>query len=272
MWMSLLVISADPHPLCDASFFFHQLLAGVDVAIPSRASTPSQRRVFDMAKQMQNYMYLVGDAQARECVAVDAVYDPAGVMAAAEALGCNVTAAVATHFHYDHIGHNGQTFGGPGMSLPGLRHFIELGLPAYIHSSELAVAAQQISVQAEQLSPLVDGDAVSVGSVRLRVLHTPGHSPGSIMLIATTDDGQPRLALSGDTVFPGSCGRLDLPGSSVDAMYSSLQAKVAALDDDLALFPGHAYSGSSSTVGREKASGFLRPSITLGSWRSMMSR
>ena len=84
-WMSLLAAGADPHPLCDASFFFHQLLAGVDVAVPSRASTPSQRRVFDMAKQMQNYMYLVGDAQTRECVAVDAVYDPAGVMAAADA-------------------------------------------------------------------------------------------------------------------------------------------------------------------------------------------
>ena len=71
--MPLLATGVDPHPLCDASFFFHQLLAGVDVAVPSRASTPSQRRVFDMAKQMQNYMYLVGDAQTRECVAVDAV-------------------------------------------------------------------------------------------------------------------------------------------------------------------------------------------------------
>ena len=60
----------------------------------------------------------------------------------------------------------------------------------YIHASELAVAAQQISAQAEQLSPLGDGDEVSVGSVRLRVVHTPGHSPGSILLIATTDDGQ----------------------------------------------------------------------------------
>ena len=120
---SLLATGANPHPLCDASFFFHQLLAGVDVAVPSRAISPSQRLVFDMAKQMQNYMYLVGDAQTRECVVVDAVYDPAGVVAAAEALGCNVTAAVATHFHYDHIGHKGQTFGGPGMSLPGLRHF-----------------------------------------------------------------------------------------------------------------------------------------------------
>ena len=77
MWLTyLLATGVDPHPLCDANFFFHQLLSGVDVAIPSHASTPSQRRVFNLAKQMQNYMYLVGDAQSGECVAVDAVYDP----------------------------------------------------------------------------------------------------------------------------------------------------------------------------------------------------
>lgn len=73
-------------------------------------------------------------------------------------------------------------------------------------------------------------------------------------------------------VFPGSCGRLDLPGSSVDAMFTSLQTKVAALDDDLPLFPGHAYSGASSTVAKEKASGFLSPSITRARWRRMMAR
>ena len=266
----LLLSAADPHPLCDASFFFHQLLAGVDVAIPERASSKSQRLVYDLAKGMKNYIYLVGDARTRECIAVDAVYDPEGVVAMAEALGCNVTAAVATHFHYDHIGHNGQTFGGPGMLLPGLRHFVDRGLTAYIHSRELAVAAQQVSVPIDALTPLEEGDVVRVGGVQLRVLHTPGHSPGSITLVASDADQVARLALTGDTVFPGSCGRLDLPGSSVDAMHTSLQTKVAKLDDDLPLFPGHAYGGASSTVGKERESGFLSPAITLERWRRMM--
>ena len=84
-------------------------------------------------------------------------------------------------------------------------------------------------------------------------------------------DNEPRLALTGDTIFPGSCGRLDLPGADVDAMYDSLRALREVLDDGLPLFPGHAYSGESSTVGREKAAGFLRP-MSRAQWRRMMQR
>ena len=207
-----------------------------------------------MAKGMQNFMYLVGDAQAGRCIAVDAVYDPEGVVSTAEKLGCNVTAFVATHFHYDHIGHNGRTYGGPGLHVPGMHHFVsDLGLPGYIHETELSVAAQQTSVSADALTPLRDGDELTIGEVTLQVLHTPGHSPGGMTLLASVG-GQQRLALTGDTVFPGSCGRLDLPGSSVDAMFTSLQTTLAALDDELPLFPGHAYSGASSTVGAERES------------------
>lgn len=272
-WLILATAAAapPPHELCDAQFFFHQMLAGESVAIPARAQTTVQRKLFEMARSMQNYMYLVGDAQTMECVAVDACYDPEGVAATAADLGCNLTAFVATHFHWDHIGHEGKIFGGPGMRIPGMRHGVaELGLPGYIHETELAVAAQQIGVAADALSPLSDGEVLHVGAVELRVLHTPGHSPGGMTLVASAG-GQPKLALSGDTVFPGSCGRLDLPGSSVDAMYTSLQTKLAALDDELPLFPGHAYSGASSTVGKEKRSGLLR-SMSLDRWRRMMAR
>ena len=79
------------------------------------------------------------------------------------------------------------------------------------------------------------------------------------------------LALTGDTVFPGSCGRLDLPGSSVDAMFSSLQSLRERLSDELPIFPGHGYSGASSTAAREKATGLLRP-LTQAQWRRMMAR
>ena len=91
------------HELCDERFLFRPLLAGRDVAIPARARGAAQTRVFSMAKSMQNIMYILGDRSTGECVAVDACYDPEGVVAAAESLGCNVTAAVGTHFHYDHV-------------------------------------------------------------------------------------------------------------------------------------------------------------------------
>ena len=78
--------------------------------------------------------------------------------------------------------------------------------------------------------------------------------------------------LTGDTIFPGSCGRLDLPGASVDAMHASLATLRGKLSDALPLFPGHAYSGEESTIGIEKTQGLLRPGITRESWRRMMTR
>ena len=265
------IIGIEPHHLCDERFFFHQLLAGRDVANPDKALGAVERALFATAKSMQNYMYLVGDASSGECVAVDAAYDPAGVVAAGRDLGCNVTAALGTHFHYDHIGHENRIPLGPGMVLPGLRYFVnDLSLPGYIHETERATAAMQIGLAPGSLKPLSDGDVLSVGDVRLRIIHTPGHSPGGMTIVASLG-GTDRLALTGDTVFPGSCGRLDLPGSSVEAMYGSLQALSEALgDDSLPLFPGHAYNGASSTVGRERATGLLRP-MTREQWKRMMS-
>lgn len=269
--LSLLVstLAYEPHALCDERFLFHQLLAGRDVAVPEHAGDAQQYKVFSMAKSMQNFMYLVGDAVTRECVAVDPCYDPEGMVAAAEVIGCNVTAALGTHFHYDHIGHAGHVPMGPGLVLPGLSHFVG-AVPTYIHEKELAAAAKQIDVATESLSPVTDGDVLRVGAVELRVLHTPGHSPGGVTLVASVD-GMARLALTGDTIFPGSCGRLDLPGSSVDAMYTSLRYLHDSLDDALPLFPGHAYSGASSTVAKEKVSGLLKP-MSKSQWRRMMAR
>ena len=266
----LVVAEPQQHELCDERFLFQPLLAGRDVAVPGRAVGATQQRVFSMAKSMQNLMYVLGDAKTGECVAVDACYDPEGVVAAAESLGCNVTAAIGTHWHYDHIGHAGHVPNGPGLVLPGLDHFAHAGVPCYIHQRELSTAATQIGVEPTALTALQHGDVVRVGAVELRVIHTPGHSPGGLTLVAYVDN-EPRLALTGDTIFPGSCGRLDLPGADVDAMYDSLRALREVLDDGLPLFPGHAYSGESSTVGREKAAGFLRP-MSRAQWRRMMQR
>ena len=266
--------TAAEHELCDERFLFRQLLAGRDVAQPSRAANPEQAQVFQMAKGMQNFMYLVGDREARQCVAIDACYDPEGVVAAAASLGCNITMAIGTHFHYDHIGHvGGKVLGGPGLPLPGLSQLLtSLSIPGFIHQIELATAAMQIGVAAEALSPVVDGDLLRIGGgdVSLRVIETPGHSPGGITLVVAIGDEE-RLVLTGDTVFPGSCGRLDLPGSSVDAMHESLSYLRETLDEALPLFPGHAYGGASSTVGREKHAGLLRP-MSISQWRRMMSR
>ena len=257
--------------VCDERLFFHQLLAGRDFAVPARAQSAQQKNVFSLAKQMQNFAYIVGDAETREAVVIDPAYDPQGVMATAESLGYNVTACIGTHFHYDHIGHAGTVPFGPGMVLPGVRELVrDYSLPAYIHATERATAAAQVALPVDSLTGLVHGEVVHVGQVALRVLHTPGHSPGSMVMVASVD-GENRLAVTGDTVFPGSCGRLDLPGSSVDAMYTSLQQTLGELNNTLAIFPGHAYSGASSTIGAERTKGLLRP-MSIERWRRMMAR
>jgi len=246
------------------------MLAGQDFAKSEQGLSVAQQQVFTFAKKMQNFAYLIGDASTRECIAIDVAYDPEGVVAIAKKLGCNISAALGTHFHYDHIGHLGKVPGGPGMMLPGMRHFVhDLSLPGFIHQVELATAANQIGVSSTALTPLNDGDVLHVGAVDLHMIHTPGHSPGSITLVASIN-GSERLALTGDTIFPGSCGRLDLPGSSIDAMYKSLST-LRKLDDNLPLFPGHAYNGESTTVQREKSTGLLRP-MTKTQWARMMSR
>jgi glyoxylase-like metal-dependent hydrolase (beta-lactamase superfamily II) len=96
------------------------------------------------------------------------------------------------------------------------------------------------------------GDVVELGPVRVRLLHTPGHTPGSqCFLVETT--GRPGVLVSGDTLFLGSCGRVDLPGSDPKAMFESLHHTLGALPDETLLFPGHRYAAQpSSTLGEQK--------------------
>jgi glyoxylase-like metal-dependent hydrolase (beta-lactamase superfamily II) len=185
---------------------------------------------------------------------------------------------------------------GRGIVVPGIKEWSAKGLPVYVPSLELERAATQAGVLESSLSPLGDGQCLRVGRFGVELLHTPGHSPGSTCLrvtdgvpaIATDDSAEDNntsanasssegsapvdlLLLSGDTVFPGSCGRLDLPGSDPAVMYDSLR-RLAALPDNLPIYPGHSYGGESSTIGREKATGFLRNDITRAQWMNSMVR
>ena len=93
----------------------------------------------------------------------------------------------------------------------------------------------------------------------MRWIHTPGHSPGSSVLVFSGDvetgtgKGQ-GIALSGDTSIPGSCGRLDMPDGSVEKMYESMKKCRQLIDKNCVVYPGHAYNGNFSTIGRECSS------------------
>lgn len=132
-------------------------------------------------------------------------------------------------------------------------------LPVYAHALEVKRLANQTGLSEDEIKPLRQGTTLPIaGGGSLEVLHTPGHSGGSVCLcVRPADSKRMHSVVVGDTLFPGSCGRLDLPDSDVSAMFDSL-ATLRALDDKLTVYPGHGYSGPSTSIAQEKASGLLR--------------
>ena len=261
--------------------WIRQLLPGRDIAISS--SSPEEALIFGAAKQMKNFIYLVGDASSRECYVVDPCWDPRGIVAFAASQKMKVVGAFPTHYHFDHAGGAipppfvAMVYGPmskPGARLPGLREMgRDHGAALYCHALERERLAKQCDVGLDELHPLEQGSTLLLGTAgHLEVLHTPGHSSGSVCVRVNTgspgSDGTRTLSVfTGDTVFPGSCGRLDLPDSDKGAMYDSLQ-KLRTLADDIQVYPGHAYSGDKSTIGQEKVRGLLRP-FSKAEWLSM---
>mmetsp|Transcript_31681 Transcript_31681/g.50877 ORF Transcript_31681/g.50877 Transcript_31681/m.50877 type:complete len:384 (-) Transcript_31681:100-1251(-) len=246
---------------------FKQLLPGRDIALPARATGP-MKMIHEAAVKMQNFIYLVGDARTRRCFVVDACWDTTGIVAYARRHKITIVGAIPTHYHFDHTGGKVPSFlramvagpFGPEPVVPGLGDMKkEHGVPVYSHASEVEKIASQCSLDASEIEPLNQGQTIDVsGEWRLKVLHTPGHSGGSICLMLQSADGTARLLCTGDTIFPGSCGRLDLPDSDKKAMFDSLDI-LRKLPDMLEMYPGHAYSGDKSTIAQEKRTGLLRP-------------
>ena len=185
-------------------------------------------------------VHILADARSREAIAIDtATPSLAWIVGELAARDWTLKLIVSTHGHWDHIGDNAAVAAGTGAEIAvhpldreRLTHPRPLLAPFHIPPSVPAV-------------DLAEGGVIRFGEIRLRVLHTPGHTEGSVCLLAE-DDG---LLYSGDTLFAGAWGRVDLPGGDADAMVASL-ARLTELEDRLAVLPGH---GPATTVGRERA-------------------
>ncbi len=214
------------------SLYFRQLLAGRDFA----ESNPA-------ARQMENFVYLIGDADRREAMVVDPAWDVGGILDQLKRDDMKLSGALVTHYHPDHIG--GHLF---GHDIQGLSELIASApVPVYVDANEAEGVRQITGLSASDLRVVHGGDSISVGEVPVRFLHTPGHTPGSQCFLVNED----RL-VSGDTLFIGACGRVDLPGGDPEAMYRSL-SQLAQLGDEVVLFPGHDYGDRpSKAMGQEK--------------------
>jgi glyoxylase-like metal-dependent hydrolase (beta-lactamase superfamily II) len=178
---------------------------------------------------MENYVYLIGDAETRECAVVDPAWDVPAVFRAVSADGLILRAVILTHHHYDH------SDGVPDV----LR---EVSVPVLVHEAD----AVRIKGAGKWLRKVSDGETLKLGNVSARLLHTPGHSPGSQCIQAGG------ALLTGDTLFIGCCGRVDLPGGDPKALYSTLR-RLLDLPNDLVVYPGHHYSHlASAPLGSEK--------------------
>jgi hydroxyacylglutathione hydrolase len=194
---------------------------------------------------MQNYVYLVGDPTTRQCAVVDAAWDVDAIVRAAEAEGYTITHDLVTHFHPDHLGGDFM-----GHHVIGAAELLARGLPVkvVIHKAEMPFVHRLTGLSASDVTAVESGDEITIGSLPVKLVHTPGHTPGSQCFLIGD------AVVSGDTLFIGSCGRVDLPGSSPEDMYHSLHDVLGALPDETVLYPGHNYAPpkSSSTIGEEK--------------------
>lgn len=182
---------------------------------------------------------VLGDPRSKEAVAIDtATPSLAWIAEELAAREWTLRLIISTHGHWDHIGDNAavaEHTGAPIAVHPLDRHRLVDPQPLWAPFEIVP------SVPAVELA---EGGEIRFGGIRLSVLHTPGHTEGSVCLLAA-DDG---LLLSGDTLFAGGWGRVDLPGGSAEQMAESI-ARLAALDDPLRVVPGH---GAATTIGRER--------------------
>jgi hydroxyacylglutathione hydrolase len=189
---------------------------------------------------MQNFVYLIGSMETRKVAVVDAAWEIDEILRLAAHDDMEITHAFVTHTHPDHVGGRFA-----GVEIEGVTELLsKCKAKVVVHKAEaefLKGPSPSDVIKAES------GDKIDVGGLEIQLLHTPGHTPGSQCFLVDN------RIVSGDTLFIGACGRVDLPGSNPEQMYYSLTQKLMALPDDMILFPGHNYATQSqTTLGEQK--------------------
>ena len=177
----------------------------------------------------QTNVYLFWQEGEKTCCIVDPGYEPETILERVRELGLTVEAILLTHSHFDHVG--------------GVKTIAaDTGCRVFLCPEELTMPPQLTAGRLYYTDTYQDGDKLTLAGTGFTVLRTPGHTPGSVCLLAED------VMFSGDTLFAGSCGRTDLPGGNASRMKASL-ARIAALEGDYRVLPGH---GGVTTLEHER--------------------
>lgn len=177
----------------------------------------------------QTNCYLVWEEKSHSCVVIDPGYEAQTIAKQVEKLEKQVSAILLTHGHFDHVG--------------AVRELaMDYDCPVYLCGEDLTMPPQMTAGPLYYTHTYGQGDTLHLAGLTFRVLHTPGHTPGSVCLIAEN------VMFSGDTLFRDSCGRTDLPGGSHTQLMQSLQ-RLAKLSENFTVYPGH---GGKTTLAEEQ--------------------
>ncbi|MGM0453674.1 MAG: MBL fold metallo-hydrolase [Thermodesulfobacteriota bacterium] len=196
-------------------------------------------------EQMANFSYMIGDEATGTCAVIDPAFEPQKILDAVKEAGYEITHIINTHGHSDHTSGNAAIMEATGAQL--CIHATDADqVSGFLHRAFSRVLGGKGSPGADCL--LADNDIINIGETRLQVIHTPGHTPGSICIYCHGH------LFTGDTLFVGAVGRTDMPGGSMKKLLFSIREKLYTLPDDTRVWPGHDYGDApSSTIGREKA-------------------
>jgi hydroxyacylglutathione hydrolase len=229
-------------------FYFRQLLSGRDFAVGDPIAT-----------QMVNFVYLIGDRTAGECVIVDPAYAVNELVDIAETDGMKVTGALGTHYHPDHVGGSMM-----GYKLEGAAALLDrVPVKLHVQRDEAEFVKKVTGLGDGDLVQHAGGDVLTVGAIDITFVHTPGHTPGSQCFLTNG------CLVSGDTLFLDGCGRTDFPGSSPEQMYDSL-TQLAKLPEETVVYPGHKYSMTSfGAMGSVRETNYVYRPKTREQWLTM---
>jgi len=180
---------------------------------------------------MQNFSYIIGDEKTREAAVVDPGWQANKILEIAKKHKLSITRILMTHAHYDHANRVGDIADATDAAV-------------YVHKEE-ADEIKKLGIN--KIKIINDNDIINIGKIKIKVIHTPGHTAGSVCFLVDN-----KKLVTGDTLFVEAIGRVDLAGGDAEKMFNSLQ-KLKKLNENIEVYPGHNYgSKQNSTIDYEK--------------------